>query len=643
MTFFFGLGGKHKIPTNTHEPAGHLVMRAAESSALQIADTSFPSGTDASQKIIDRSPAERLRLMLGTAGVQLADHAVESADDMVKVPFEAYMNNDLDLAAHLSASVAVLAADPGKKSVVLLLCETASSDVIEAVLARLAVRNLALVANGPQAWQCAAPLLMAVASGDLQHGHTKAVRARQQNSGQSALWQSFLAVIQWAYDAGANDIDFVVTVGQQTSQVFFKIDGRYLTLPRWALPTETVVAMLATAWQHSGGGASSKFELRQEQQCRIDVTLRNNHRLRLRWASLATDRGVTVTMRLQTLGAAQVVTTLEKAGFLEEQIEVFRRTTLGKGGLTTLAGTVGSGKTVTLAILMGMLPPHIKAITFEDPVEIEMPWPWLHQRTISRDLVGDDDRDFQSAVRTLFRSSLDVFSLGETRDGPTARVIRAVVESGHSCYTTTHARDAAGIITKFASPQIGIPIDVLGTPGMLRLNVYQALLLKNCDCALSPDVLAQDMGPAERTKHLQLLDDIHTVYGFGPERLKMRNPHGCEKCRKGDLSALWGFAGRTVVAEMMEPDETVCEHVLKSDMVGLKRYWSGLSDGDVHSSDITGKSAMDIAMHKAVQGLIDPHEIELHFSSFRSLASKLDATKRLALRHLSNGRKLEVV
>jgi type II secretory ATPase GspE/PulE/Tfp pilus assembly ATPase PilB-like protein len=292
---------------------------------------------------------------------------------------------------------------------------------------------------------------------------------------------------------------------------------------------------------------------------------------------------------------------------------------------------------------MGMLPPHIKAITFEDPVEIEMPWPWLHQRTISRDLVGDDDRDFQSAVRTLFRSSLDVFSLGETRDGPTARVIRAVVESGHSCYTTTHARDAAGIITKYASPQIGIPIDVLGTPGMLRLNVYQSLLLKNCGCALSPDDLAQDLGPDERTKHLQLLEDIHNGYGVGPQQFKMRNPNGCDKCRKGDLSALWGFDGRTVVAEMMEPDETICEHIFKGDMVGLKRYWSGLSDGDVVSSDITGKSAMDIAMHKAVQGLIDPHEIELHFSSFRSLASKLDANKRLALRHLSNGRKLEAV
>lgn len=624
MTLF----GRTKPPVQHQQPAAMLRMPETTHALAR------PAPAEASAQQASASEISlRLRALCKQRNLRLHETLVAGSEDMARVPFQAVLNADLDLAPHLGASIAVLASTASKTEAILLVAETASADILDAVLARLQHRGIALAQEGAQAWQCAAPVLMSVTGGDLHPQHVQTIRSRQQDSGQSALWQSFVTIVDWADAHNANDIDFRVFLTHMTSQIFFKIDGRYITLDRWQLPTETLVAMLGIAWQHSKGGASSKFELRQEQQCRIDVTLRSGAQIRLRWASMATDKGATITMRLQRLGAAQVVSSLENAGFLPEQVEVFRRTVVGKGGLTTLSGTVGSGKSVTLAILMGMLPPHIKGVTFEDPVEIDIPW--MHQKTISRDLLSDDDAGFQAAVRTLFRSGLDVFMLGETRDAATGRVVRAVLESGHSCYTTTHAGSAPGIFTKYASPQVGIPLDVLATPGMLRLNVYQALLPTNCQCALSPDDLAQILEPARRARLDQLMHDIHTLYGLQPHKLRMRNPEGCPACRRSDLSALWGYSGRTVVAEMLEPDETICDLVLKGDMVSVKRYWRGLSDGEVTSDAITGKTAMDIAMHKAAKGEIDPWEIEQHFDSFRSLASKLESERRTEARRSS--------
>lgn len=158
-------------------------------------------------------------------------------------------------------------------------------------------------------------------------------------------------------------------------------------------------------------------------------------------------------------------------------------------------GTVGSGKSVTLAILMALIHrmrPAIKGVSFEDPVEIESEW--MHQRTIARDLHADDDREFRAATAALFRSAVDVFMLGEVRDADAGRVVRAVLESGHSVYTTTHARSALGVFSKYCMPQIGIPIETLATPGMLRLNVYQSLLLRNCPhCSLPPEAHADNL------------------------------------------------------------------------------------------------------------------------------------------------------
>lgn len=578
-----------------------------------------------------QSDVAQARLAWAMVGpYRVAQHMIDRVEDMAYVPFESCLNAKLALSSHLSVLVAVIQASKASKTAVLLVAPAVSVEEIHSFVEILTDHGWSLPQEGIGVWRAAASIIVAVNQGHM--GNHSSGGGLQGDSGQSALWQSFVDVTQWAFDQGANDIDFAVRTHEGMSQVAFKIDGRYLQPERWRLPTDTMVQMLGIAWQRGDGGSDATFQQRIEQQCQLEVDLANNVQVRLRWSGMATDKGPVITLRLQKLGASALVRTLEGAGYLPWHLDVFHRVLQTKGGLTTLAGTVGSGKSVTTAILMCMLPSHIKKVTFEDPVELDMPG--VYQKTIIRDLVQTGEgsnSSFAAGVRALFRSALDVFMLGEIRDPEGARVARAVLESGHSVFTTTHAPSALGIFSKFISPQVGIPVDVLATPGNVRLNVYQALLAKNCPhCALSPldYVLAFKLDAAELNAHFAYLACIERLYQFDTEKLRLRNPQGCPQCVNKDLPALTGFSGRTIACEMVEPDENMCELLLAGNHVQLFRYWRELSNNRFDSPDFTGKTAMESAIYKASCGEVDPREIERQFESFASIEHKRAAARR---------------
>lgn len=615
-------------------PPGRRTSPVNSGSVLTLLDThEAPAPVAPSAPGAARSPVHPLAHSLAIGPQDLA-----MAEDLAtNVSYESCLNERLGLSATLAAQVAVLAVDAAGTHAVLLLTRGVGQDLLGSLLKEMEHHKVTLVPKDQvQAWWCAPALVAAVVGGEITGDASRRTRALASDTTKSGHWQIFKSVIEWAYTEDAQDIDFVVQLHELESYVRFKVHSRWVAPERWRMPTDQITKVLSVAWQQSQGGASSELQFKLDQQAVIGLSLNHDVRLRLRWNTMPNDRGATITLRLQRLGAQRLVKTLDEAGYLPTQIEILERVVTGKGGLTTLCGTVGSGKTVTLAVLMELMysrRPDIKGISFEDPVEIET---WMDQRTITRDLYAKDDEAFRTAVVSLFRSALDVFLLGEVRDVDAGRTLRAVLDSGHSCFTTTHAGDClTGIISKYTSAQVGIPASMLATPGMLKLNVYQSLLLKNCaHCSLSHeqhrDTLITD---AQKSGFAKLLDDIELVCpGVRRDMLRFHNPMGCEHCRREGLDSLRGFSGRTVVAEMVEPDERMCELILKENMPELRRYWRGLSDGNIASPHFEGKTAMEVAMHKASLGLIDPYEIEKEFDAFATMAAKAKTQQRLAPR-----------
>jgi twitching motility protein PilT len=111
-------------------------------------------------------------------------------------------------------------------------------------------------------------------------------------------------------------------------------------------------------------------------------------------------------------------------------------------GLVLVCGPTGSGKSSTLAALVGELNRtrscHI--LTIEDPVEYEHR---AGKAVIEHIEVGRDARSFPEALRAALRQDPDAILVGEMRDLETVATALTAAETGHLVLSTLHTNDAA--------------------------------------------------------------------------------------------------------------------------------------------------------------------------------------------------------
>lgn len=561
-------------------------------------------------------------------GVLFQSATIESSDGLSRLVFSTIINDEIKLATYLNSRYAVArVSENSKQCFIIATKDRVTHDDVSSVVEMIENCGMSLVSEGPQGYFAQDGIVLSLAQGTLTADQLDVARSIRNDKDKNQLMDLFTRIVGWAYYNKASDLDFVVDNFADDSFVAFKISGKYIKPTQYKMPTRTISQMLGTVWQRTKGGADSSFQEVKEQQAALTLHLPSSKmipggaHIRLRWQGFPFDKGVVVTMRLQRLGGSAIIQTLEEAGYLPSQIDMLERVIRSRGGLRMMSGEVGSGKSTTIAMLMKRLPNDIKKVSVEDPVEIDVPG--TYQKTIARDiLASEDDPAFKAAAGSLFRSALDVLYLGEIRDQQTGLVARQVGESGHSVYTTIHARSALGILDRMCSPAIGVPRDVLASPGMMRLMVYQSLLPTTCPyCGLSPEDHAAKHGlqGADLHKHQEYFGRIESLYNLDTSALRLINKDGCDHCRQHDIPDLNGISGRTVVAEMVEPDDQMLEYILAGNSVELHRYWRSLSDMDYTSEDLTGKTAMECAILKASSGQIDPREIETHFTSFQTI------------------------
>jgi twitching motility protein PilU len=112
-----------------------------------------------------------------------------------------------------------------------------------------------------------------------------------------------------------------------------------------------------------------------------------------------------------------------------------------KRGLVILVGATGSGKSTTLAAMVGHRNANTRGhiVTIEDPVEYVHPH---NQCVITQREVGVDTESWHSALKNTLRQAPDVILIGEIRDRETMEYGIQFAETGHLCLATLHANSA---------------------------------------------------------------------------------------------------------------------------------------------------------------------------------------------------------
>lgn len=131
------------------------------------------------------------------------------------------------------------------------------------------------------------------------------------------------------------------------------------------------------------------------------------------------------------------IPTFEELG-LPEQL---KQIALAKRGLVLMVGATGSGKSTSLAAMLGYRNANSKGhiITIEDPIE------YVHAHggcMVTQREVGIDTHNWDNALKNTLRQAPDVIQIGEVRTRETMEYAIHFAETGHLVLTTLHANSS---------------------------------------------------------------------------------------------------------------------------------------------------------------------------------------------------------
>jgi twitching motility protein PilU len=120
---------------------------------------------------------------------------------------------------------------------------------------------------------------------------------------------------------------------------------------------------------------------------------------------------------------------------------ILKEVVLSKRGLVIVVGGTGSGKSTTLASMLGYRNDKTRGhiVTIEDPVE------YVHQHkgcVITHREVGVDTDSWEAALKNTLRQAPDVILIGEIRTRETMEYCIQFAETGHLVLATLHANSS---------------------------------------------------------------------------------------------------------------------------------------------------------------------------------------------------------
>ncbi|MCA3554447.1 GspE/PulE family protein [Aestuariivirga sp.] len=265
--------------------------------------------------------------------------------------------------------------------------------------------------------------------------------------------------------------------------------------------------------------------LPQDGRARLRIAEREHD---IRVATMPTIHGESIAIRF--LSSNTQAPDINRLGLSPPDLAKLRQQIQHAHGMIVVTGPTGSGKTTTLAAVLGVLnDPRRKIVTIEDPVEYQVEG--VNQVQIHSEI----GLSFARTLRSLLRFDPDIIMVGEMRDPETASIGVNAALTGHLVLTTLHTNSAAGAVVRLLD--LGVQAYLIAST--LRCVVAQRLVRKLCIHCREPyeaprELLAQLPESAAATGHADV-----TLY----------KARGCTYC--GNT----GFAGRAAIFEAMVIDD----------------------------------------------------------------------------------------
>jgi twitching motility protein PilU len=217
--------------------------------------------------------------------------------------------------------------------------------------------------------------------------------------------------------------DLFITAGFPPA---FKVDGKMTPVSNQSLTPQHTQELARSLMNDKQAG---EFEAKKE--CNFAINPPGIGRFR-----------VNVFIQQQRVGVVlrTITTTIPKIEDLGLP-PVLKDVAMTKRGLVIMVGGTGSGKSTTLAAMVGYRNEnsHGHIITIEDPIE------YVHEHKncmITQREVGVDTDSWEAALKNTLRQAPDVILIGEVRDRETMEHAIAFAETGHLCMCTLHANSA---------------------------------------------------------------------------------------------------------------------------------------------------------------------------------------------------------
>ncbi len=282
-------------------------------------------------------------------------------------------------------------------------------------------------------------------------------------------------------------------------------------------------------------------ERRLPQDGRIELTVAGSP-VDLRVAVLPTMHGESVVLRV--LDRSNVQLKLERLGFREDEMAIFRQLINKPNGIVINTGPTGSGKTTTLyAALSELNNPDSKLLTAEDPVEYDI------DGLVQVQVRPEIGLTFARALRSFLRQDPDIILVGEIRDLETAQIAVQASLTGHLVFTTLHTNDAPSAIARL----LDLGLEAFLITATLEAIVAQRLVRRICTNCKS------EYTPTEEPVYeLELRpEDIGgKVFFYGK---------GCDYCNNT------GYKGRMGIYEIMVLDDVMRELIMRHASTGVLR------------------------------------------------------------------------